>query len=161
MIQFRYGEDGLAGEYVEFQKLNTIKLSNAAFEKKYKFDPTNERYVRRLFSDEVLKEMVGSSEVVAEIEREWEQLCKDRESLRQIFPTGNNDVVLPCNLERMIWNARKIFHINKRTPTDLNPLKVIKGVRDPLAKCVIVRGNDKLSRQANDNATTLFQTLVR
>jgi DNA-directed RNA polymerase II subunit RPB1 len=62
------------------------------FERKYKFDPTNERYVRRLFTDEVLREMVGSNEVVAEIEREWEQLCKDRESLRQIFPTGNNKV---------------------------------------------------------------------
>ncbi len=63
MIQFRYGEDGLAGEYVEFQNLKTIQLSNAAFEKKYKFDPTNERYVRKLFSDDVLKDMVGSSEV--------------------------------------------------------------------------------------------------
>ncbi len=84
MIQFRYGEDGLAGEHVEFQSLKTVKLSNAAFEKKFKFDPTNERYVRRLFSDEVLKDMVGSSEVVAEIEREWEQLKKDREALRQV-----------------------------------------------------------------------------
>ena len=26
----------------------------------------------------------------------------------------------------MIWNAQKIFHINKRGPTDLNPLKAIK-----------------------------------
>ncbi len=99
--------------------------------------------------------------VVAEIEREWEQLCKDRESLRQVFPTGNSKVVLPCNLERMIWNAQKIFHINKRHPTDLNPLKVICGVRKLLEKCVIVRGEDKLSKQANDNATTLFQCLVR
>ena len=93
VIQFRYGEDGLAGEHVEFQNLKTIQLSNSAFEKKYKFDPTNERYVRKLFNDEVLREMVGSSEVVTEIEREWEQLCKDRESLRQIFPTGNSKVV--------------------------------------------------------------------
>jgi DNA-directed RNA polymerase II subunit RPB1 len=124
VIQFRYGEDGLAGESVEFQSIKTVQLSNAAFEKKYKFDPTNERYVRKLFSDDVLKDMVGSGEAVAEIEREWEQLCKDRESLRQIFPTGNSKVVLPCNLERMIWNAQKIFHINKRSPTDLNPVKV-------------------------------------
>ena len=40
--------------------------------------------------------------MVAEIEREWQQLIKDRESLRQIFPKGNTKVVLPCNLERMI-----------------------------------------------------------
>lgn len=96
-------------------------------------------------------------QVVAEIEREWEQLCKDREALRQIFPTGNNKVVLPCNLERMIWNAQKIFHINKRHPCDLSPVKVITGVRELLEKCVVVRGEDKLSKLANDNATTLFQ----
>ena len=151
----------MAGEYVEFQNLKTITLSNSAFEKKYKFDPTNERYVRKLFSDEVLKEMVGSADVVEEIEKEWEQLCKDRESLRQIFPTGNSKVVLPCNLDRMIWNAQKIFHINKRNASDLSPLKVIHGVRELLTKCIIVRGDDKLSKQANDNATTLFQCLVR
>ena len=79
-----------------------------------------------MFTDEVLRDMVGSGDVVAEIEREWEQLMRDRSCLRQIFPKGNNKVVLPCNLERMIWNAQKIFHINKRAPIDLNPLKMIK-----------------------------------
>ena len=57
---------------------------------------------------------VGSPEVVATIESEWEQLSRDRETLRQIFPTGNNKIVLPCNIERMIWNAQKTFHINLR-----------------------------------------------
>lgn len=37
-------------------------------------------------------------------------------------------VVLPCNLARMIWNAQKIFRINTRTPTDLNPLRVVEGM---------------------------------
>lgn len=36
-------------------------------------------------------------------------------------------VVLPCNLARMIWNAQKIFRINTRTPTDLSPLRVVEG----------------------------------
>ena len=83
--------------------------------------------MRKLFNDDVLRDMVGSSELVAEIDKEWEQLCKDRESLRQVFPTGNTKLVLPCNLERMIWNAKKIFHINERQPTDLNPIRVIQG----------------------------------
>lgn len=61
----------------------------------------------------------------------------------------------------MIWNVQKIFHINKRAQTDLSPLRVIEGVRDLLAKCVIVAGDDHLSRQANENATLLFQCLVR
>ena len=93
LIQLRYGEDGLAGESVEFQQLKTITLSNQSFENKFKFDSSNERAMRKLFTDEVLREMVGQSEVVAELEREWQQLCKDRIALRQIFPKGKK-----CNI---------------------------------------------------------------
>ncbi|XP_063701054.1 DNA-directed RNA polymerase II subunit RPB1 [Culicoides brevitarsis] len=161
LIQLRYGEDGLCGEGVEFQSMPTIKLSNKAFEKRFKFDPSNERYLRRVFNEDVIKELTESSQVIQELENEWEQLCRDREALRQIFPNGENKVVLPCNLQRMIWNVQKIFHINKRGATDLNPLKVIQGVKDLLSKCVIVAGSDRLSKQANENATLLFQCLVR
>lgn len=34
VVQLRYGEDGLAGENVEFQNLATVKPSHKAFEKK-------------------------------------------------------------------------------------------------------------------------------
>lgn len=70
---------------------------------------------------------MGSGEVISELEREWEQLNKDRVALREIFPSGESKVVLPCNLQRMIWNGQKIFHINKRAPTDLSPIRVIQG----------------------------------
>ena len=161
LIQLRYGEDGLAGEDVEFQSLPTVKLANRTFENKFKFDPTNERHLRRVFNEEVMRDIMGSGEVISAVEREWEQLMKDRSVLRQIFPTGENRVVLPCNLQRMIWNVQKIFHINKRAPTDLNPVRVIEGVEELLKKCVIVNGEDRLSKQANENATLLFQCLVR
>jgi len=85
------------------------------------------RYLRRIFNEDILKELMGSGEVISELEKEWEQLVKDREALRQIFPSGESKVVLPCNLQRMIWNVQKIFHINKRAPTDLSPLRVIQG----------------------------------
>ncbi|KAF7272976.1 DNA-directed RNA polymerase II subunit RPB1-like [Rhynchophorus ferrugineus] len=161
LIQLRYGEDGLCGEMVEFQSLPTVKLSNKSFEKKFRFDPTNERYLRRVFNEDIIKEIMSSGEVIAELEKEWEQLQKDREALRQIFPSGDSSVVLPCNLQRMIWNVQKIFHINKKSTTDLSPLRVIQGVRELLSKCVIVVGEDRLSIQANENATLLFQCLVR
>lgn len=60
---------------------------------------------------------------------------------------GESKVVLPCNLHRLIWNAQKIFRINKRKPTDLHPLKVVEGIRDLTSKFVIVKGEDKLSKQ--------------
>ncbi|KAH8381530.1 hypothetical protein KR093_007468, partial [Drosophila rubida] len=161
LIQLRYGEDGLCGELVEFQNLPTVKLSNKVFEKRYKFDSTNERYLRKVFTDEAIRELRDSSDAIQELESEWEKLMADRESLRSIFPNGESKVVLPCNLQRMIWNVQKIFHVNKRLPTELSPLRVIKGVRDLLERCVIVSGDDRISKQANENATLLFQCLVR
>ncbi|KAK9505662.1 hypothetical protein O3M35_009660 [Rhynocoris fuscipes] len=161
LIQLRYGEDGLCGEAVEFQKIQSVDLSNRKFEQTFKFDASNERHLRKIFTEDVLRELLGSGEVISALEQEWEQLNRDREALRQIFPSGESKVVLPCNLKRMIWNVQKIFHINVRAPTDLSPIKVIQGVKELLHKCVIVAGDDHLSKQANENATLLFQCLVR
>ncbi|ALC48227.1 RpII215 [Drosophila busckii] len=161
LIQLRYGEDGLCGELVEFQNMPTVKLSNKVFEKRFKFDWTNERYMRKVFTDEVIKEMTDSTDAIQELEAEWDRLVTDRDNLRTIFPNGDSKVVLPCNLQRMIWNVQKIFHINKRLPTDLSPMRVIRGVRGLLERCVIVTGNDRISKQANVNATLLFQCLIR
>ncbi|KAK3889972.1 hypothetical protein Pcinc_006051 [Petrolisthes cinctipes] len=161
VIQLRYGEDGLAGEYVEFQKMPTVKFSNRKFEENYRFDVTNERYLRRLFNEDVVRELIGSPEAISILEGEWQKLQEDRQGLRQVFPKGDTKVVLPCNLERMIWNVQKIFHINKRTPTDLSPARVVAGVKVMLDKCMIVGGDDRISVQANQNATFCFQCLVR
>jgi DNA-directed RNA polymerase II subunit RPB1 len=43
LIQLRYGEDGLAGEWVEFQQIPSLKPSHKKFEADFKFDTTNER----------------------------------------------------------------------------------------------------------------------
>jgi DNA-directed RNA polymerase II subunit RPB1 len=45
LIQLTYGEDGLAGEWVEFQQLPSLKPSHNAFKANFKFDATNERYL--------------------------------------------------------------------------------------------------------------------
>lgn len=54
LIQLRYGEDGLCGETVEFQKIASVELSNKKFESKYKFDASNERYMPVFISCVVL-----------------------------------------------------------------------------------------------------------
>ena len=91
----------------------------------------------------------------------------------------------------MIWNAQKIFHINPRLPSDLHPIKVVEGeyllqdrqarqallaaswsttssslvwplgVKELSKKLVIVNGDDPLSRQAQENATLLFNIHLR
>jgi len=39
-----------------------------------------------------VKDLVGDALVIAELEKEWEQLQEDRIALRQIFPTGDSKV---------------------------------------------------------------------
>ena len=70
-------------------------------------------------------------------------------------------VALPVNLNRLIWNAKKIFHIDARSQSDLHPFTVAEGVRELSKRLIIVEGEDEISRQAQKNATLLFNALLR
>ncbi|XP_067948896.1 DNA-directed RNA polymerase II subunit RPB1-like [Watersipora subatra] len=161
VIQLRYGEDGLDATHVEFQSIPTIKPSQPIFEKKFRFDPTNERQLRNVLAEEVIRDLAGDTTAIEELEAEWRQLCDDRTGMREVFPKGDMRIVLPCNLERLIWNAKKIFRINTRKATDLNPVRVVEGIRNLCSTFMIVKGDDRISVQANENATMLMKCLVR
>ncbi|XP_074658521.1 DNA-directed RNA polymerase II subunit RPB1-like [Tubulanus polymorphus] len=161
LIQLRYGEDGLDATHVEFQNLPSLKPSDAAFDRRFRFNINDERLLKRCLTEDVIRDIQGDAYAQAELEKEFELLKEDREIARQIFPTGDSKVVLPCNLQRLIWNAQKIFRIDARKPVDLHPVKVIEGVRELSKKFVIVNGGDHLSKQANYNATILINILVR
>jgi len=108
IIQFHYGEDGYAGESVEFQSIISLKLSDQDFEFACKYQ---------------------TDEFSIELEHEWQQLCQDRIDLRQIYPHGDDSqIVLPCNIERLIWNVKKLFQINKQTQSDLLPTEILDKV---------------------------------
>lgn len=57
VIQLRYGEDGLDGMWVEDQNLPTHKPNNNLFESEFKLDLTNERQLRKLYTESVVKEI--------------------------------------------------------------------------------------------------------
>ena len=92
IIQFRYGEDGLAGEHVEAQTLANIKLSDRNFERKFRFDYTSDRQLRRTLEEDVIKEIQSNTEMHELIDDEYDQLWKDRETARNIFPDGRSKV---------------------------------------------------------------------
>ncbi|XP_033117859.1 DNA-directed RNA polymerase II subunit RPB1-like [Anneissia japonica] len=161
LVQLRYGEDGLDGGSVEFQQLATLKPSHKAFEKGYKFDYTNEKLLRKNLNEDIVRDILGNNHAHLELDKEWEQLLEDRTILREVFPSGESKVALPCNLQRMIWNAKKIFRIDSRKTSDLHPLIVIEGIRKLCKQLVIVKGEDSISKQAQQNATILFSSLLR
>eukprot|EP00731_Ephydatia_muelleri_P030392 Em0021g915a len=164
MIQLRYGEDGMDGCFMEFQQLPTIKPSNSAFEKKFKLDcttPTGQRDLHRWFEEPIVRKLTTDTEAQNTVMKEFEKLKEDRVALRSIFPSGNSRVALPVNLSRLIWNAQKIFHINLRGRSDLDPCKVINDVKMLKKKLIIVGGEDDISKEAQKNATLLFNCLLR
>ena len=71
--------------------------------------------------------MISDVSVMAQLDEEWQQLVDDRNDLRKIFQQNSARVVLPCNLQRLIWNAKNIFHVLQRNKSDLPLVKVIQG----------------------------------
>ena len=161
LVQLRYGEDGLDGMWVESQALPTMKLTDDKFKKRCYININNDREMSNLYTDDIIRDIRNDPNAQEKLEDEWRQLSDDRQTLREIFPRGDAKTVLPCNLQRLIWNAQKIFHVDMRKPSDLHPSTVIDGVKKLSERLVIVSGNDSISKQAQINATLLMNILIR
>ena len=87
IIQLLYGEDGLDGSHLEFQKVPTMKLANRPLEKKFRFDPTvvSERQLRRCLAEPIVKDIQSDTSIQSSIEDEWLQIAKDR-TVRSTLP---------------------------------------------------------------------------
>lgn len=57
MIQLRYGEDGLDGMWVEDQPIPTMKPTNDLFEREFRLDLSDERQLRKLYSENVVRDI--------------------------------------------------------------------------------------------------------
>ncbi|XP_043467714.1 DNA-directed RNA polymerase II subunit RPB1-like [Leptopilina heterotoma] len=157
LLQIYYGNKGFHDEVLVNSEETAIEHNSEEFEKEFKFDLTNER-VRDKFNENIYRDMMNSKELISELKKEFEQLCEDK----AVFEDRrfNFQVPLPFNLEQMIYDAQNDFQ-TKNVPCDLNPLRVIQGVRDLLEKCVIVKGDDKISREINKNTHFPFRYIMR
>lgn len=162
IIQFTYGEDGLDAAHVEYQILDTLSSSNEQFENRYRIDLMDQHLGLKTDLLEVGHDLEGDIVMQEILDEEYAQLTKDRQVLRSfIFPSGDARWPLPVNLQRTIRNAQQIFHISQRAPTDLVPSEIIERVRGLISRLTIVRGDDGLSREAQENATLLLSILLR
>ncbi len=66
IIQFLYGEDGMAGEHIEDLRISLMTMDNKECEDKFKFLPERKRddeleaYLRKSMSQEMASEIVHS-----------------------------------------------------------------------------------------------------
>ena len=68
----------------------------------------------------------------------------------------NQPHYLPVNLHRILQNAIQIFHIDRRKPSDLEPAYIVDAVHELEKRLIVVRGDDSLSHEAQENATLNF-----
>ncbi|PMD18480.1 putative DNA-directed RNA polymerase II subunit rpb1 [Hyaloscypha hepaticicola] len=163
IVQFVYGEDGLDGVFIEKQKVDSITMSDAKFEERYRLDVMDEK---NPISSELLEhanDLAGDLGVQQLLDEEWEQLKTDREMLRSVNAKNKVDeqMQLPLNVVRIIDTAKRLFHLDDAERSDLHPADVIPQVRQLLERMVIVRGDDPLSQEAQFNATLLIKAQLR
>ncbi|KAG5298825.1 RNA polymerase II largest subunit [Histoplasma capsulatum G186AR] len=161
VVQFLYGEDGLDGAHIENQRVDIIKCSDERFRDRYRVDLMDPD---RTLSPNVLEqatEIAGDIEVQKYLDEEWEQLLKDRAFMRSVAKEDEEMMQLPINVQRILESAKTIFRIREGAISDLHPAEVIPQVRALLERLVVVRGDDVISREAQESATLLFKAQLR
>ncbi|KAH9994498.1 beta and beta-prime subunits of DNA dependent RNA-polymerase [Russula vinacea] len=158
ILQFVYGEDGMDGAYIERQRIETFHLNTLEFEHNYRVDVTDPAGG---FLPGVLQVGIDDSslELQARLDEEYAQLLEDRRTLREfIFPRtpANIPHYLPVNLQRVVQNAVQIFHIDRRKPSDLDPVYIIDAVKELQKKLIVVRSDDPISKECQASATLNF-----
>lgn len=79
-----------AASVIVCQWLNSHLILSNLF--RFKFDCTNDRALRRILQEDVVKDVMTNAHVQSSLEREFEKMKEDREILRAIFPTGDSKV---------------------------------------------------------------------
>ncbi|KAI5288189.1 DNA-directed RNA polymerase II subunit rpb1, partial [Ascosphaera aggregata] len=161
VIQFIYGEDGLDGAHIENQRVDVITCSDERFKQRFRVDFMDPEYSISPDLLEHSKEIADDIEAQKYLDEEWEQLQKDRDFLRTVCKEDEEMMQLPINVQRILETAKTTFRIQEGTISDLHPSEVIPQVRELLDRLVIVRGDDIISREAQENATLLFMCQLR
>ncbi|KAK9451487.1 DNA-directed RNA polymerase II subunit RPB1 [Limtongia smithiae] len=162
VIQLVYGEDGLDATFVEKQSIDSISGSNNSFENKFKIDLMDSLWSLKPSLLECGNDIIGDVEVQRVLDEEYRQLSDDRQFLREfVFKNGEDAWPLPVNIQRIIRNSQQIFHLDRQKASDLTPSEVVEKVRQLCSKIIVVRGDNAVVQEVQDNATTLFQCLVR
>jgi DNA-directed RNA polymerase II subunit RPB1 len=152
------------GAFVEHQKIPLIKDDRHTFESDYRFDGQKEltrNHLKKFVNDVVIEDMTVSPDVIRELELEFKELERTREVLRSIYVNGENEALFPCNLTRLVWNARKQFDCDPRKPSDLHPLHVIQSVRNLIPKLQVYIGDDPISRFAQEKVILAFSSYLK
>jgi DNA-directed RNA polymerase II subunit RPB1 len=172
IVQFLYGEDGMDAVWIERQDFDSLTLNKHEFEDRFVLNTTasdfgyDDQNVPYLEQD-VLDDCRTDPEVQLLLDKEAETLRDDQSILRIIMANrepgreSDESSYAPGNVRRAIQNAIRQFRIDRGQPSDLHPKTIITKVGGLLDRLTVVVGDDPLSIEAQNNATTLYRILVR
>lgn len=178
VIQFVYGDDGMAGEFIEQQGFEIIGISDRELRKRCFFeidegkedlgfeDAINRYYGDGLLNAEVRESLLKNPNAGALLYEEYNNLLQMRAKVREYFsPNEELAKFLPVNLDRVIQRA--LYHKKEGTASDLSPLDVISKLDNLCENLDIIyreKDNERLntfSGQIINNATFMFRTNLR
>jgi DNA-directed RNA polymerase II subunit RPB1 len=133
VIQFLYGEDGFGAEYIEDLKINLYSMKDSDMENKCRFFPQNkpahevEKIISQSIDSDLAKSIVNDPQIALKLTNEFNQLKKDRDDLRFTIlkRQGNDEIHIPVNVPRIIWNAKEEYKIKPNSKSDLHPSEVL------------------------------------
>ena len=170
IVQFIYGEDGIAGESIEDLRVVSIKMSDQELKKRYSYQVTTEQ-LKEILDEKTLTSVVNDSDLRDLLQTEYNQIKEDRDLLRTtIFKSGDDQTHLPINISRLILQCRQIFELKSGVgqkgsiKSDLKPQYVISEVKKLLQNLTVFPGHknpDKFIEESNRYATQLTQIYIR
>ncbi|KAL7668840.1 hypothetical protein ACOME3_009524 [Neoechinorhynchus agilis] len=161
LVQVCYGEDGVDGVAAEMQSIPVLSVSQFMFERGWRLNFYKKEELLRHLMEDIVMDIVENENVQFAISEEWAQLCEDRKMLRLMFNQTGGRFVLPVNVERLIWNAQKLFKVDTRRKVDIHPVHIIDSVKGLCLRLKAVPGTDLISSQVQENATVLMGMLLR
>ncbi|KAJ7833574.1 beta and beta-prime subunits of DNA dependent RNA-polymerase [Mycena leptocephala] len=161
VIQLVYGEDGMDSAFIERQTIDTFALNDEEFKHNYHLDVMDEKNGS---GGGVLLQGYPNGELPwlqTKLDEEFKQLAEDGELLRTLIFQRDVSSYLPVNLQRVVKNAAQMFHIDRRQPSELDPVYIIDAVKALGERLIIVRGDDSVSKQAQEDACCVFRMHLR
>jgi DNA-directed RNA polymerase II subunit RPB1 len=162
VVQFIYGGDGLDPTGLETQTIALATYNDEAFSREYEMSPNESTFGQDVIEATTLDDFLSSPDKDRKLEEELQRLREFRDILQtEIFINGENSVVLPFNIRRIIESSQRECNINiHSSKSDLNPIDVIDRVDELARSLIIVKGNDPISREAQENATLLIRMML-
>jgi len=168
IVQFLYGEDGIAGEYIEEQNFDLANISDEMVEATCSFyvidqskdDLGFQEQIQKLYEEDkitgvVREDLLSSTNSHAKLQEEYKNVLSIRQELRRLYEAdqGRATRYLPVNIGRLITQAQ--FNISEKGRSDLNPIDVQNEVHKLAYGLKIFPGTCMISQQTNINALKL------